>query len=73
VVSQKLVDFLNKAIACERQISIQYMRQHVQVTGTDSVIVEDIFRRAAIAEMKHAERLDYLNGVATTPFLNQSS
>jgi bacterioferritin len=46
------------------------MWQHVQVTGTDGVIVEDIFRKIAIAEMKHAEllaeRLDYLNGVATT-------
>ena len=45
------------------------MWQHVQVTGTDGVIVEDIFRKTAIAEMKHAERLaerlDYLNGVAT--------
>ena len=32
--------------------------------------VEDVFRKTAIAEMKHAERLaerlDYLNGVATT-------
>jgi len=46
------------------------MWQHVQVTGTDGVIVEGIFRKTAIAEMKHAERLaerlDYLNGVATT-------
>ena len=46
------------------------MWQHVQVTGTDGVIVEDIFRKTAIAEMKHAERLaerlDYLNGVPTT-------
>ena len=46
------------------------MWQHVQVTGTDGTIVEDIFRKTAIAEMKHAERLaerlDYLNGVPTT-------
>jgi bacterioferritin len=45
------------------------MWQHVQVTGTDGAIVEDIFRKTAIAEMKHAERLaerlDYLNGVPT--------
>jgi len=70
LVSQKLLDFLNKAIARELQVSIQYMWQHVQVTGTNGVIVEDIFRKTAIAEMKHAERLaerlDYLNGVATT-------
>jgi bacterioferritin len=68
--SNKLLDFLNKAIARELQVSIQYMWQHVQVTGTDGVIVEGIFRKTAIAEMKHAERLaerlDYLNGVPTT-------
>ena len=61
---------MNKGIARELQVSIQYMWQHVQVTGTDGVIVEDVFRKIAIAEMKHAERLaerlDYLNGVATT-------
>jgi bacterioferritin len=70
LASQKLLDFLNKGIARELQVSIQYMWQHVQVTGTDGVIVEDIFRKTAIAEMKHAERLaerlDYLNGVSTT-------
>ncbi len=70
LISQKLLDFLNKAIARELQVSIQYMWQHIQVTGIDGAIVEDIFRKIAIAEMKHAERLaerlDYLNGVATT-------
>ena len=70
MVSQKLLDFLNKGIARELQVSIQYMWQHIQVTGIDGAIVEDVFRKTAIAEMKHAERLaerlDYLNGVATT-------
>ena len=70
MVSQKLLDFLNKAIARELQVSVQYMWQHVQVTGLDGAVVEDIFRKTAIAEMKHAERLaerlDYLNGVPTT-------
>ena len=68
MASQKLLEFLNKGIARELQVSIQYMWQHVQVTGIDGVTVEDIFRKTAIAEMKHAERLaerlDYLNGVA---------
>ena len=68
--SPKLLEFLNKAIARELQVSIQYMWQHVQVTGTEGAIVENIFREIAIAEMKHAERLaerlDYLNGVPTT-------
>jgi len=70
LASQKLLDFLNKGIARELQVSIQYMWQHVQVTGTDGALIEGIFRKTAIAEMKHAERLaerlDYLNGVATT-------
>jgi bacterioferritin len=69
LVSEKLLEFLNKAIARELQVSIQYMWQHVQVTGMDGAAVEDIFRKTAIAEMKHAERLaeqlDYLNGVPT--------
>ena len=46
------------------------MWQHVQVTGLDGATVEDTFRKIAIAEMKHAERLaerlDYLNGVPST-------
>jgi bacterioferritin len=70
LASQKLLDFLNKGIARELQVSIQYMWQHVQVTGMDGVTAEGIFRKIAIAEMKHAERLaerlDYLNGVPTT-------
>jgi bacterioferritin len=70
LASQKLLEFLNKAIARELQVSIQYMWQHVQVTGMGGVVVEDIFRKTAIAEMKHAERLaerlDYLDSVPTT-------
>jgi len=60
---------LNRGIARELQVSIQYMWQHVQVTGINGAIVEDVFRKTAIAEMKHAERLaerlDYLDGVPT--------
>ena len=70
MISQKLLDFLNKAIARELQVSIQYMWQHVQVSGLDGVVVEGVFRKIAIEEMKHAERLaerlDYLDGVPTT-------
>lgn len=70
MASEKLVAFLNKGIARELQVSIQYMWQHVQVTSIDGVVVEDIFRKIAIAEMKHAERLaerlDYLGGVPDT-------
>jgi len=70
MVSKQLLDLLNKGIASELQVSIQYMWQHVQVTGLDGANVENIFRQIAIAEMKHAEklaeRLDYLDGVPTT-------
>ena len=69
-MTEKLLEFLNKAIARELQVSIQYMWKHVQVTGVDGAVVEDTFRKIAIAEMKHAEilaeRLDYLDGVPTT-------
>ena len=70
LTSQKLLDLLNKGIARELQVSIQYMWQHVQVTGINGAVVEDTLRKIAIAEMKHAERLaerlDYLNGVPET-------
>ena len=69
MVSEKLLELLNKGIARELQVSIQYMWQHVQVTGMDGAVVNGIFRQIAIAEMKHAEalaeRLDYLDGVPT--------
>ncbi len=70
MASEKLLELLNKGIARELQVSIQYMWQHVQVTGIDGAVVNDIFRQIAVEEMKHAEklaeRLDYLNGVPTT-------
>ncbi len=69
-VSEKLKDMLNKAIAREIQVSIQYMWQHVQVMGVKAVAVQDKFKSTAIAEMTHAEkiaeRLWYLGGVPTT-------
>ncbi len=69
-VSDKLKDMLNKAIAREMQVSIQYMWQHVQVMGVKAVAVQDKFKMTAIAEMKHAEkiaeRLWYLEGTPTT-------
>ena len=70
LVSEKLLDFLNRGIARELQVSIQYMWQHVQVSGVDGAVVEGVFREIAVVEMKHAEklaeRLNYLNGVPTT-------
>jgi bacterioferritin len=69
-VSDELKELLNKAIAQEIQVSIQYMWQHVQVMGVRGVAVRDNFKQTAIAEMKHAEkiaeRLWYLGGTPTT-------
>jgi len=70
LASEKLLDILNKGIARELQVSIQYMWQHVQVTGIMGAVVQDTFKEIAITEMKHAEalaeRLSYLNGVPTS-------
>ena len=69
-VSEELKEMLNKAIARELQVSIQYIWQHVQVVGVKGVAVQDQFKKTAIAEMKHAEkiaeRLWYLEGTPTT-------
>jgi bacterioferritin len=69
-VSDKLKEMLNKAIAREMQVSVQYMWQHIQVVGVKGVAVQDKFKQTAIAEMKHAEkiaeRLWYLGGTPTT-------
>ena len=69
MASKKLMELLNRGIARELQVSIQYMWQHVVAKGVESAAVEDIFRKIAITEMKHAEeiaeRLAYLGGTPT--------
>ncbi|MBK5132868.1 ferritin [Candidatus Bathyarchaeota archaeon] len=69
MVSRKLLELLNKGVARELQVSIQYMWQHVQVTGIEGVLVRHIFKEIAISEMKHAEelaeRISRLNGIPT--------
>jgi bacterioferritin len=69
MASKKLLDLLNRAIARELQVSIQYMWQHVQVTGLEGVLARHIFKEIAINEMKHAEelaeRISSLNGIPT--------
>ena len=70
MASEQLLIKLNDAIAREIQVSIQYMWQHVQAKGIKGEIAKDIFKEAAIVEMKHAEeiaeRLVLLGGVPTT-------
>lgn len=69
-MSQELLELLNKAIARELQVSIQYMWQHVQWKGIKGFIIQEELKKIAITEMKHAEaiaeRLVYLGGKPTT-------
>jgi bacterioferritin len=69
-VSAQLMDLLNRAIAREIQVSIQYMWQHVQWRGVKGFAVQDELKKIAVTEMKHAEaiaeRLFYLGGTPTT-------
>ena len=68
--SKELMDLLNKAIAREIQVAVQYMWQHVLWSGVKGFAVKDELKNIAIAEMKHAEkiaeRLFYLEGIPTT-------
>ena len=69
MATKELLEMLNKGIARELQVSIQYMWQHVMAKGIEGATVEPIFRQIAITEMKHAEilaeRLVFLDGVPT--------
>jgi bacterioferritin len=69
-VSKELLDLLNKGIAREIQVAVQYMWQHVQWGGVKGFSVKSELRSIAVAEMKHAEmiaeRLYYLGGIPTT-------
>ncbi|MDH5185688.1 MAG: ferritin-like domain-containing protein [candidate division WOR-3 bacterium] len=70
MASKELMEMLNKAIARELQVAIQYMWQHVLWKGTKGFAVKDELKKIGIAEMKHAEaiaeRLSYLGGIPTT-------
>jgi bacterioferritin len=68
--SKKLLDMLNRGVAREVQVSVQYMWQHVRLSGAKHSAVEDKIKSIAVSEMKHAEaiaeRLTSLGGVPTT-------
>ncbi len=70
MASKELLELLNKSVARELQVSIQYMWQHVLWKGIQGFTVKDELKSIAIAEMKHAEaiaeRLAYLGGKPTT-------
>jgi len=70
MASKQLLEMLNKAIAREIQVSIQYMWQHVQWSGVKGFAVQSELKQIGVTEMKHAEkiaeRLFYLGGTPTT-------
>ncbi len=55
--SSRLADLLQKAIARELQVSIQYMWQHVMAKGLESAEIAETFEKVGIVEMKHAEKI----------------
>ena len=70
MASKKLMGLLNKAIAREIQVSIQYMWQHVLWKGIEGFAFKEELRTIALTEMAHAEqiamRLAYFGGRPTT-------
>lgn len=70
MASKQLMDLMNKAIAREMQVAVQYMWQHVQWKGVKAFAIKDELKAIAITEMKHAEaiaeRLNYFGGIPTT-------
>ncbi len=46
--SGKLTELLNKAIAREIQVSVQYMWQHVMAKGLESADLADVFKDFAV-------------------------
>jgi bacterioferritin len=48
---------MNKGVAREIQVAIQYMWQHVQWSGVKGFAVKDELKKFAIEEMKHAEEI----------------
>lgn len=70
LASKELLEMMNKAIAMEMQVAIQYMWQHVQWSGVKHFAVQEELEKIAIEEMKHAEmiaeRLFYLGEKPTT-------
>ncbi|MCS7203886.1 MAG: ferritin-like domain-containing protein [Thermodesulfovibrio sp.] len=70
MISSELMEKLQRAVAREIQVSIQYMWQHVLAKGIKAEVVGKLFKEIAITEMKHAEkiaeRISYHGGIPTT-------
>src|SRR3990172_6424507 len=67
---KEIIDALNQARADEMMAIVQYMGHHYTASGMESPAVIDLFKKTAIAEMRHAddlaERINYLGGEPTT-------
>ncbi|MBI5599661.1 MAG: ferritin [Deltaproteobacteria bacterium] len=65
--SKELIDALNLDRAYELGAIIQYMGHHYEATGKESPAIIEEFKKTAIDEMKHAEklaeRIAYLGGI----------
>ena len=55
--STSLTDLMQKAVAREIQVSVQYMWQHVMAKGMASAEIAEAFEEVAVAEMKHVAGL----------------
>lgn len=70
MISNELMEKLQKAVARELQVSIQYMWQHVLAKGIKGETVSKLFKEFSINEMKHAEkiaeRIAFYGGIPTT-------
>ena len=64
-----MLDLLNRAVARELQVSIQYLWQHILSRGVKGWVVREELKKIGIAEMRHAEaiaeRMHYLGGTPT--------
>lgn len=70
MISNELMNKLQKAVARELQVSIQYMWQHVLAKGIKAEPVGVLLKQFAINEMLHAEkiaeRISFYGGIPTT-------
>ncbi len=66
-MSKKLIDALNKDREDELSAIMQYMKHHYEGAGMESPEILEIFKKTAMEEMKHAEKLAerivYLGGI----------
>lgn len=67
--SAKLTEMMNQALAAELQAIIQYQWHHVMIKGMHSAELSEVFKKASMVEMRHAEeiaeRLNYFDVAPT--------